>query len=305
MKPTLVSVLMPAYNAATYIETAIESVLNQTYQQWELIIVNDSSTDTTEAVVKRFKDPRIRYYHNQTQLGLAKNRNKALSLTKGELIAILDADDCALPKRLETQVQLFQAHPNLVLCGSWTQVIDEHGRVLADWHFPSTSSALRAQFYIQFPIVHSSAMIRKSALKKLESAYDPHFSPAEDYELCFRLLHLGTVECVPKVLTLYRQHPTNTSSSYPNTLSETLPRLWQREYARLGYTLSLDQVKNVVLFLHPAVKKTVNLTSSLRTLYYLHQALQKAYQLGFFDLHHWYLYLFKATLLQLVNKFRV
>lgn len=294
---------MPVFNGEQFIADSIKSILKQTYTNLELIIVNDASTDKTEQVIHTFKDKRIKYFRNNKRLGLAGNRNKALSVAKGEFLAVLDCDDISLPTRLEKQLTLFLKQESIVLCGTWTRLIDEHSKFVRNWKFPPHPLALKAQFYIQFPIVHSSAMFRSTAINKLKKKYDPTFAPAEDYDLCFRLLQYGESAMVPEYLTEYRIHSHNTSSTFSKTLTHTLPALYKREYRQLGLHIPIKQLKNFVLFLHPYQATESNIENSLNTAFQLHQAIRKTTNISWTTMTHWEVYIFKALLLQLKNYF--
>ncbi len=303
MSDPLVSILMPVYNGGRYISDAIKSVLLQTYESWELLIVDDNSTDNTLSVIKEFKDARIRLYKNTKQLGLAENRNKALSLASGKYIAILDADDVSDKDRIRLQVAEFQKDKKLVLCGTWTKVIDELNRVTASWKFPTKSQALKAQMYLQFPFVHSSVMMRHEAIKKLKKLYQNEYSPAEDYDLCFRIMKLGYVQIIPKFLLKYRIHSKNTSSLYKSTLNTALPNLYQREFKKLGLTFSQESVNSFVLFLHPKTGLSVSIFDNLKIILQIEKQLKKQNDIQKKDLLKWWWYICKLFLLQVMNHF--
>ena len=302
MKHTLVSVLMPVFNGEKYLRESIQSVLTQTYPTFELIIVNDNSTDGTEQIIHSFKDKRIHYLKNSKKLGLAGNRNAALKAAKGELIAILDADDIAQLTRLEKQVHEFTNNPELVCCGSWAEVIDESGNSKQFWKFPIDSNLLKAFFYVQFPIVHSSAMFRTKSLKKLQSGYNPEFAPAEDYDLCFRLLKIGQVHVIPEYLVKYRLHSNNTSSHFSQTISKTIPALFIREYQQIGLKLDSQLARNIAAFVNPQIKKKIPVLTTFSYLLEVVKTLRKKFSLTTTQTLTLSIYVTKALLLQLKNQ---
>jgi glycosyltransferase involved in cell wall biosynthesis len=301
-KKPLVSVLMPVFNGANYIGQSIESIINQKYDNWELIIVNDASTDNTLEVIKTYKDQRIKVFSNKEKLGLAGNRNKAISHAKGELIAVLDADDLSLPDRFDLQTRAFANDNNLVLCGTWAEVIDQNGNIKAKWKFPSDSRLLKAQFYIQFPIVHSSAMFKAQTLMSLGQFYDSKFSPAEDYELCFRILDKGNIAVIPKVQTRYRVHSTNTSRNYLHTVNEILPSLYNREFNKIGVTLSTEELVDIAAFLNPTATANKSIIMTFSNILKLRSAIVRKYNLTQAHLLHWNIYIYKTLIYQIKNK---
>jgi glycosyltransferase involved in cell wall biosynthesis len=159
--PPLVSVLMPAYNCASFIGAAIESVLAQTYPHFELLIIDDGSTDETPAVAAAFcdRDPRVQIYP-QPHAGRVAARNNALGLAQGEYFAWLDADDLARPHRLERQVVALQSNPRHVIVGSAYQAIDEHEVLQVNHKMPVTDTMIRWHGLFHSPFAQSSVMLR-------------------------------------------------------------------------------------------------------------------------------------------------
>lgn len=297
MNKPLISVIMPVYNGGIFLKPAIESILKQTHQNLELIIIDDGSKDKSVDVVREFKDPRIIFLQNQQNLGLAGNRNKALRLAKGEFIAIMDDDDISLPLRLEKQLQAFLADPQLSLCGTWAGVINEQGEIVLYWRFPTHPLALKAQFYLQFPVVHTSSMFRTSYLQQFSHFYDLSLEWAEDYDLLFRLTHHHAVAMIPEYLVQYRIHPQNNSSGHKEIYKYQLVEILAREYQQIGLECNRDEIQNFALFLNPKHGPKPSLASALRTSFKLHQALKNYLKLTEKELLHWDTYLFKTLIL--------
>lgn len=209
----LVSVNMAVYNGEKYIAEAIESVLDQTYKNFELIIANDGSTDETVSIVKRYQDERIRLINNSKNSGLANIRNLALKYSKGKYIAILDSDDIALPNRLEEQVAFMEAHPDFGLLGSWYQCIDAEGRILNKTEkYPASWEDIPAILLFHNYFGQSAVMLRKSCIEDI--LYRPEFPPAEDYDLWARISQRCKVWNLQKVLIHYRIHQSSTSRDH-------------------------------------------------------------------------------------------
>lgn len=302
MKMKLVSVLMPVYNGELYIREAINSILNQTYTNFELIIVNDASDDKTGEIIKTLHDPRIRVFQNNQRLGLAANRNKSLSLATGDYIAILDADDISYKYRLELQVQFLNEHAKYSVCGSWAVVIDGTGKKVAQWHFPQDAKSIAARFYIQFPLVHSSVMYRKSVVQKASLTYDAKFAPAEDYDFCFKLMKKHFAYILPRNLVKYRLHNTNSSLNIKKTVENLIPKIYKREYEAIGLYFTTNELKNIAVFVNPQLTNSVPLLSTYINLLKLFSKLTKKYDLKLTHKLEWLVYMHKALVLQCMHR---
>ena len=203
-----ITVLMPAYNAGKYIGESIQSVIDQTYADWELLIVNDGSTDNTVEVVEGYDDPRIRLLNNPENLRLIKTLNRGLEEARGELIARLDADDLATPLRLELQVAALEAHPKLVLVGGRSNVIDSRGARLhrgEDRFLPSSPDAIRLASMFFNPFRHSAVTFRRDAILE-QGGYPATMQNVEDFALWSRLIDKYDTMNLDDVVCDYRQH---------------------------------------------------------------------------------------------------
>ena len=201
----LISVILPVYNAEKFIASSIQSILQQTYKNFELIIINDGSTDASNEIITSFKDERIKYYR-QENMGMAKTLNKGIAFAKGTLIARQDADDFSYPDRLERQVDFLKKNPSIVLLGTHARIINDSGIATGRFHkHPLSSKAL--QFFLLFdnPFVHSSVMIQKSCLLDL-GCYDINKpSLTQDYDLWSRIARKYPVANIDSVLLDYRE----------------------------------------------------------------------------------------------------
>jgi len=205
-----VSVLMPVYNGEKYIARAIDSVLSQSFRDFELLVIDDGSSDKSAEIVSSYSDKRVRYVANPTNLGLAGARNRAIEVSNGDYLAWLDCDDISLPDRLLKQVALLDAHPNLGLCGTWVRTLGLESEQV--WHYPSDPGFVRGRMLFDDPVATSSAMVRRSCLDADELRFDTRFPPAEDYDLWERISRTNGVCNIPEVLTLYRIHPDQIST---------------------------------------------------------------------------------------------
>lgn len=183
-----VSVVMSVYNAARWLREAVQSVLDQTLRELELIVVDDGSTDGTPAILQAVGDGRLRAVR-QSRAGLTVSLNRGLRLASGPLLARLDADDVALPERLARQVAFLDAHPEVGVLGTACLETDESGRVLGTYRPPVTDAEIRRALIRRNPFVHSSVMMRRDVLEPA-GFYDEALAVAQDYELWLRLSRL-------------------------------------------------------------------------------------------------------------------
>jgi glycosyltransferase involved in cell wall biosynthesis len=206
MSEAKVTVLMPAHNAEKYIAEAISSVLAQTFTAFELLVVDDGSTDKTNAVIDQFNDNRIRLIR-QPHSGVALTLNKGLQEAQGEYIARFDADDICLPGRLQAQADFLNSHPDYVLTGSDAEYISENGEHLFDFSCMGHSHEEIVQhFYEYCPFIHSAVMFRKEAVLKT-GGYSAHSHNFEDYLLWTQLLKYGKYNNIPQQLIRVRFNP--------------------------------------------------------------------------------------------------
>jgi glycosyltransferase involved in cell wall biosynthesis len=200
-----VTVLMSAYNGQRYLKEAMESILCQTWSDFEFLIINDGSTDKSREIIMSFDDPRIRLVENPTNIGLTKSLNHGLELSRTELIARQDADDISYPERLEQQVQFFETHSEVVLLGTSAQAIDEQGEPKKiDLHVPRGLLAIRWYLMFQNAFIHSSVMFRRSVVWENMGGYDESFARAQDYELWSRIARGFKVENLSDILIDHR-----------------------------------------------------------------------------------------------------
>jgi glycosyltransferase involved in cell wall biosynthesis len=208
MSVPAISIVLPAYNCSRFIAQTIDSLLAQRCSDFELLIINDGSTDDSETIIRSYTDKRITYLANDNNGGLVYTLNKGMNLAKAEMIARMDADDIALNERLEMQYNWLIENPKTAVVGSTIQYIDEANTLLGLWNDDQQTksyTAIRNMMPWRNCIAHPSVMIRKQvALKYPYNMYQQH---TEDYDLWLRLLADGLViEKVPQTLLLYREH---------------------------------------------------------------------------------------------------
>lgn len=233
------TVLLAVYNGERYVGATIESVLSQSYRDFEFLILDDGSKDGTPKVLQTWadRDNRIRLLrHDNSGVGFTLNRG--LNEARGERIAIIEADDLMLPGRLEKQMAFMTENPECVLVGSQLQIIDPDGRAMGLREYPTSDRELRARMLLYDPFGHPSLMFKRAEALAC-GGYTSRFWTGEDYDLVFRLAQRGKVANMPEPLTAYRFHPGSIKTRHTiRQLKETL-RIKRTAYAEYGYRETL------------------------------------------------------------------
>ena len=200
-----VSVILPVHNGMPYLPEAVDSILNQTYGDFELIIIDDGSTDGTADYLTTIRDPRLQVYEQERQ-GLAASLNRAVSLATGMYVARQDHDDISLPERLAKQVAFLEQNPECGMVGTWASIWEED-RVTSRVHrHPLDSHTLRYELLFNNPFVHSSILVRRSVFDQVGLyTTDPARQPPEDYELWSRIARKFEVNNIGQILLVYRE----------------------------------------------------------------------------------------------------
>ena len=208
-----VTVVMSVYNGAKYLRECLDSVLSQTFSDFEFIIVNDGSTDASPRILNDFarRDRRIVIIDQMNQ-GLTKSLNRGLSIARGKYVARMDADDIIFPDRLETQLEFMASNPDVGLLGTWCRVIDAAGREGDVWSTPMGHHALQWQLCFDNIFAHSSAMMTRSALRDA-NGYDERCHRSQDFDLWARLSRRVRIDCLPRVLVCLRRHDVSISAT--------------------------------------------------------------------------------------------
>jgi glycosyltransferase involved in cell wall biosynthesis len=204
-----ISVLMPAYNCAEYLPQSIRSVLNQTYKTFELIIIDDGSTDNTEETVKKFNDKRI-IYRKTEHKGTSAALNTGLKLCKNKLLARVDADDLNTPERLETQVRFLAENPDIDVVSSWSVYFSDPAKILFLLKEPTTHADIYDYLDLHNPINQSGMMIRRDKIPA--EGYNETFTSNEDYELLYRMRRELRFAVIPEFLVYTRMRKGSRSS---------------------------------------------------------------------------------------------
>ncbi len=209
--PVRVSVLLTTYNGADFLRETLDSVLAQRFSDFEIVVVDDASTDATPDVLAACTDPRLLALRSPRRLGVAEARNFGFSHCRGAYIAAQDHDDLSRPERLAIQSDYLDSNPDVVLVASEV-LISEHGQPRRTDHRPGGAPALmRWMLHLDNPITWSSVMFRAEAVRRLGRLMRPEYEPADDFDLHHRLLAVGGIARLDETLAVYRWHRTNTT----------------------------------------------------------------------------------------------
>ena len=208
----LVSVVMAVKDGEDYVREAVDSILNQTYQNFEFIIINDGSQDATVEILEKYSDPRIKILH-QENCGLAKSLNRGLKEARGKYIARQDHDDISLPDRLVKQVHFLEKNPQCGLLGTAAEIWPASGAIGRSHNHPCSSGQLEFELLFNNPFVHTSWMFRKAIIEEVGLySTDPFREPPEDYEYISRISRVFNVANLSERLVIYREIPKSISS---------------------------------------------------------------------------------------------
>ncbi len=233
MSPPCVSVLMTTYNGAATIAASIDSILAQSFRDFELIIVDDGSTDKTPAMLARIGDPRLRVLRTDRTSGIVASRNHGITAVRGRYVAPLDHDDLSDVERLARQVAFLDANPGVVLIATEIRIA-QNGKVSAP-HHPNVGDALALRWLllIDNPLTWSSVMFRADAVQRLGVFLRPEYELADDFDFYHRLLGIGEIVRLGEVLTTYRYHAANASRARPEAMNANATRVLCDAYAPL------------------------------------------------------------------------
>ena len=204
-----ISVILPVYNAELYLKEAIDSILNQTFGDFELLIYNDGSSDQSDAIITSYSDPRIVHTIYEQNIGLIQVLNNGLSESKGKYIARMDADDISLPNRFEEQLKFLEKHPDHGICGTQVKLIGSEGML----NKPCEDESLRWWIFKGSPLAHPSIMLRTSVIRDCNLSFNHEAYVVEDFELWWRMAFHTKMANLNQVLLHYRIHDQQVSSA--------------------------------------------------------------------------------------------
>lgn len=272
-----ISVIMPVYNGERFIKEAIESILSQTFSDFEFIIINDGSIDATKGIIFSYQDKRISYIENRTNIGLTKSLNLGLKMASGRYIARMDADDISLLDRFEIQFNFLETNKDIALVGGWIEwLYPENTKIIPKekyWRSFADSDFLKYLLLFSNQVAHSTVMFRKDIIKDV-GGYDENYQSAQDYEFNSRIIKKYKITNIQKVLVKYRIHKDSISLNPEN-------RKKQADYAKeimlnnINYYCHLNKDDFSIFY---EVNKANNLTTvRLLKFFWLNRKIYKSY----------------------------
>ena len=247
-----VTVIIPVYNREKYVSEAIDSILAQSFTDFELLLIDDGSTDGSVEVIRSYTDPRIRLVCNEGNWGIPKTRNKGIQLARGEYVAMLDSDDCAYPDRLEKQVAFLDRHRDYALVGSWTAAMDEKGQSLRRIKIlPVSPGAVQSRLLFKCSLSQSAIMARKTVLQ--EYGYRDQYIVCQDVDLFVRLAGKHKLGNLPEILVRRRRHTGRITREQAQLVKEKNLEIVSTQLSELGVAFTDTDLEHH--FLLPRMKK--------------------------------------------------
>ncbi len=246
LKKGLISVIMSNYNTPEeYLREAMESILNQTYSDFEFIIVDDCSTDDSLKIIKSYKDPRVSIIENNVNMGITKSLNRALAVSKGEYVARMDADDICLPERFQKQVDFLKQNPDTIVCGTWVELFGDGANAFNEKYSCKTLPEkeilqINLLFGNHMNIIHPTAMFNHRLLKNNNITYNENYIYAQDYRMWVDCVQKGELSNIPEVLFKYRIHNKAVSSDKKNVQNECAKNIMAEQLSWIGLDLPED-----------------------------------------------------------------
>lgn len=235
MNTPFLTVIMPVYNGQAYLNAAIDTVLNQTFKNFELIIIDDGSTDNSEEIIRQYTDPRIRFLKNDKNRGVAYTRSRGLTEAKGDYLAWMDCDDLISPEKFEKQLQFLQENPDIGICGTWWVRFGEgRPRVLKS---PTDPEIIKASLLFYPAINPATAMMRMSYVNQFNLKYDHRLLIAEDYDFYFEASFHFPMQNIGEVLYSYRASETSIMKKFSDQEAKMM------EFHKIIYSKAFDKLQ--------------------------------------------------------------
>ncbi len=235
-----VTVLMPVYNCEHHVARSIKSILRQTFSDFEFLIIDDGSTDSTDEVILSFSDKRINYIHNERNIGVANTLNRGLKMAKGEYIVRMDSDDISRPMRIERQVKFMDSNPSIGISGTFTRLFGSQLPVIN--RRPIGPSVVDAFMVFDNPISHPTAILRRQFIIENELRYDPQFNRTEDYELWCRCRGVFLLDNLPELLLMMRIHKESVTGKFEEIMRHQTENVLRRQLQTLDVSPSQEEL---------------------------------------------------------------
>ncbi|MCX6197822.1 MAG: glycosyltransferase family A protein [Bacteroidetes bacterium] len=237
-----ITVLMPVYNAEKYLREAIDSILQQTFTDFEFLIINDGSTDRSEEIILTYTDPRIRYEKNEQNIKLIATLNKGFELVTTKYVVRADADDINSLNRLELQYKFMEQHPDVGLSGTAYESFGE-GKLPAVVRYAPDHNTICWKHFYQIHLSHGTSIFRMSVVRKHNLFFDAAFAHAEDYELFTRFSRVSRLANLQQVLYKVRHHEHEVSRLFSNVQKENSFRVKQRQFQAMGFMATTKEIE--------------------------------------------------------------
>lgn len=244
----IISVIMPNYNCEKYLRTSIESILGQTFTNFEFIIIDDGSTDNSWDIIQEYaqNDARIVAIQNPENLKICKTLNRWLEIARGKYIARMDSDDISMPDRFQLQVDFLESHPDVGILWGTMEMMDEKGEVYSRRIYNITDQKIRDKIFRYSPFCHPAIMMRTDILKK-SGGYNPELVYAEDYDMYFRIGMHSQFANLTETLIRYRMFEWNSTSKKLKQMESWTIRIREKAIKEYGYNMNFgDRLYNTL-----------------------------------------------------------
>ena len=258
-----ITVLMPVYNASAFLRLSIDSVIYQTYSNFEFVIINDGSTDDSEEIISHYTDNRICYHKNEANLGLIATLNRGIGIATGKYILRMDADDICQPDRFSKQVSFMEGHLDIGISGCCADVID---KPYVKMRYDSDDALIRVKMLYQCHMLHPSVIIRKDVIDKFHFKYDPAFLHAEDYDLFYRISKVTKLANLPDTLLFYREHNESVSRLNSEVQQSNSIKVIKQQFKDIGLNTTTTEIEIFKGFMNSRFDLTVQEIAALEIL---------------------------------------
>ncbi|MDX2173401.1 MAG: glycosyltransferase family 2 protein [Bacteroidota bacterium] len=235
-----ISVLMPVYNGEKYLREAIDSILNQSYPNFEFIVINDGSIDSTESIILSYNDNRIRYIKNEINLGLIQTLNNGFAIAKGKYVARMDADDISLPNRLKHQLEFMLLHPEVGVCGC--DYVQFSGAVKKHHTAFYKHDEIFGFMLFNSSIIHPSLLIKKEVLQNINPIFDSNYKHAEDFELWAKLVFTTKFSAIQSTEFEYRLHKSQVTTVHKAEQINSANKVRKTILQKAGFVFSENEL---------------------------------------------------------------
>ena len=303
----LISVILPVYNGEKYLKEAIESILNQTYTNFEFIIIDDGSKDSSLEIIKEYEkeDERIVVVSRENK-GLIATLNEGIEKAKGKYIARMDQDDISLPNRFEEQLKFLEKNPEIGVCGTWVEVFGEN-RNSTLWKMPIKDEELRPRLLFSVTFAHPSVMMRKGLINQYNLRYNEKYINAEEYKFWLDLSEFTKFGNIPKKLLLYRYHDASISRVADNAKDEQRYQTMKSIFSEILSKLDIinSEAENRLHFVITYNEKMLNTDIDVKdVIVYINKILNFNQEIGFFDKKQLKQYLYKKIFILIFYKIK-